>query len=293
MSRNNIQFVSNETKTTEPSVAPQRTEGSGFNRLWLSENYSKLILKLKEGDNLVRFIPPVKGTTYSSYILPLLVAKIDNTEFVTAVGDQAVGIANRQVRDTSPIATAYWYLYKNAKETLYSARENPNGFRLRPKQVGVSWVVTFDDERRPIVRLLSASLYSGDKGTKGVLGEVLLKSKEEDIDPVTGEKTPKFNDISNPDNGNFVNVKKIKDHNIADPIKSVSYQTTISSKASPALSDLLSKVSDEEIDFIKPLDSIINVASDEQQKIILEEYLGDFYKDIFNKATKEQELNTR
>lgn len=293
MSRNNIQFVSNETKTTEPSVAPQRQEGSGFNRLWLSENYSKLVLKLKEGDNLVRFVPPVKGTTYSSFVLPLLVAKIDNTEFVTAVGDQAVGIANRQTRDTSPLATAYWYLYKNAKGSLYSARENPNGFRLRPKQVGVSWVITFDEERKPIVRLLSASLYSGDKGTKGVLGEVLLKSREEDIDPVTGEKTPKFGDISDPETGNFVNIKKIKDHNIADPIKSVSYQTTISSKASPPLSELLAKVSDEEIDFLQPLDNIINVASDEQQKIILKEYLGDYYKDIFNTATREQETNTR
>lgn len=293
MSRNNIQFVSNETKTTEPSVAPQRQEGSGFNRLWLSEDYSKLVLKLKEGDNLVRFIPPVKGTTYSSFVLPLLVAKIDNTEFVTAIGDQAVGIANRQTRDTSPLATAYWYLYKNAKGSLYNARENPNGFRLRPKQVGVSWVITFDEERKPIVRLLSASLYSGDKGTKGVLGEVLLKSREEDIDPVTGEKTPKFGDISDPETGNFVNIKKIKDHNIADPIKSVSYQTTISSKASPPLSELLGKVSDEEIDFIQPLDNIINVASDEQQKIILKEYLGEYYKDIFNTATREQETNTR
>lgn len=292
----NIQFVQSEVKTAEPSAPQQRAEGSGFNRLWLSEDYSKLVLKLKEGDNLVRFMPPIKGTTYSSFVLPLLVAKIDNTEFVTAIGDQAVGIANRQVRDTSPLATAYWYLYKNSRNSLYSSRENPNGFRLRPKQVGVSWVITFDEERKPIVRLIQASLYSGDKGTKGVLGEVLLKSKEEDVDPVTGEKTPKFGDISDPESGNFVNIKKIKDHEISDPIKSVSYQTTISSKPSPALSDLLAKVSDEEIDILQPLDNIINVASDEQQRIILKEYLGnDYYRDIFNNttATREQDTNTR
>jgi hypothetical protein len=275
-----VEFVKNEfPKTQITQSAPQG--GSGFTRLWLTEEYSKLQLKLREGDNLVRFFPPIQGTQNPTFILPLLVGKVDQTEFVTAIGDTALDIASRQVRDTSPLSQAYWWFYKNQKDKLYEPRSNPNGFRLRPKQVGLSWVIAFDEDRHPMVRLLSGSLYAGDKGTKGVLGDVVLKSKEEDVDPINGEKTPKFGDISDPEKGNFVNITKVKDHEERDPIKSISYKVTISTKTSPTLHELLEKVSGEDLDKVIPLDQVVGVAEEELQKQLLEDYLGGFFKEIF------------
>ena len=275
-----VEFVKNENPKSE-NTQPASQSGSGFNRLWLTEEYQKLQLKLREGDNLVRFFPPIAGTSNPTFILPLLVGKIDQTEFVTAIGDEAVNISNRVARDNSPLSQAYWWFYKNQKDRLFDARNNPNGFRLRPKQVGLSWVIAFNEDRHPMVRLLSGSLYSGDKGTKGVLGDVILKSKEEDVDPISGEKTPKFGDISDPEKGNFVNITKVKNAEERDPIKAVSYKVTISTKTSPTLHELLEKVSGEDLDKVIPLDQVVGTAEDELQKQLLEEYLGGYYKEIF------------
>lgn len=274
--------------------AQQQDRRGGFERAWLPDHLKQqkdFLLRLEEGDNLIRFVPAFPGE-YQHFILPTQFVKLEGTELVISVGQAAVDQANRVARDNSPVAEAFWWFYKNAKEQLHDPKENPRGFKLKPKRVGVAWVVSYDAEKKPHLRLFNASIYAGDKGTKGVLGDVLLKSKEMDTDPETQEKTPKFGDISHPTEGNFVNITKTVDpkaKSAEDKMKGTSYAVSISTKKSRPIQDILDEIPDAEFNRLEPLEKVVQVASEAKQHAALRSYLGKWYEQIFVPVGKDKD----
>jgi hypothetical protein len=298
----NIKFADPDQNAPDPLAEPSEEQKAeqkatgGYSRLWLQKELKadrELFLKLNPGDNLIRFVPALPGDI-GHFVLPILLTKLDSVEFVTAIGQDATDIANRVKRDESAVADAYWWFRKNAPEQLHSDKTNPQGFKLSPKRRGIAWVVAYDHERILHLNLFEQSLYAGDKGTKGLLGDILTKSKEEDTDPETGESTPKFGDISHPTEGNFVSIKKTVDPQAKTPaqkMKGTSYSVSISTKKSKPVQDLLNEVSDEEFNRLRKLTTIVEVSTYEEQQVALREYIGPKWFDkIFN---KEEEPNTK
>ena len=275
MSRD-ISFVNN-SKTAKP-VLEQTSSGdeskSKYEDYTYRDGYKELQLKFNQKITWLRFLPPIKGTEYG-WLMPFNVFKaVEGQSHPTFVDPESFG-------KPSVWAQARAWFAKNAKDQLMKKDINPNGFKLRSTPRGLAWAIVSDAQSGESLRLLNTSLYDGKYGGSTGLGFDIIKNAEvrdnEPGSPTMGELV--HGDITAPEKGKLVCIEKSVPE--VGETKYASYSARIGKTDAP-LQTYLDKLTDGEYDKLAPLEQVLRIPSEEEQKQYLLAYIGEtWYRKIF------------
>lgn len=271
-----ITFVNNSNKPTTTSVQNKGAGGSlpKYEDNTYSGEYKQLQLKFTQELTWLRFLPPITGSEYG-YILPFNVYKAaEGQVHPTFVDPETFG-------KPSVWNFAKMWFMKNARDQLMKRDVNPHGFKLRSSPRGLAWVILTDAPKGESLKLLNVSMYDGSYGGSTGLGYDIIKNAEvRDNEP--GSKTIGqliHGDITDPATGKLVCVEKSLP-DVGDA-KYASYKSRIGKSEAP-VKQYLDLLTDEEYDKIVPLDKVIHIPSEEEQKKYLLAYIGEsWYSKIF------------
>lgn len=275
MSRD-ISFVNN-SKTAKPILEQNSGDGeskSKYEDYTYRDGYKELQLKFNQKITWLRFLPPIKGTEYG-WLMPFNVFKaVEGQTHPTFVDPESFG-------KPSVWAQARAWFAKNAKDQLMKKDINPNGFKLRSTPRGLAWAIVSDAQSGESLRLLNTSLYDGKYGGSTGLGFDIIKNAEvrdtEPGSPTLGELV--HGDITKPEKGKLVCIEKSVPE--VGETKYASYSARIGKTDAP-LQTYLDKLTDEEYDKLAPLEQVLRIPSEEEQKQYLLAYIGEtWYRKIF------------
>jgi hypothetical protein len=273
MSRN-LQFVNNSNK-----VVPAKIDTGGGDKPKYEDNsyndgYKELQLKFTQKVTWLRFLPPVSGSQ-GSWIYDFNLFKAPEGQVhPTFVDPESFG---------QPSVWVYarnWFM-KNAKEQLMKRDVNPHGFKLRSSPRGIAWVLVTGAESGSTLRLLNTSMYDGKYGgTSGLGYEIFNNANVRDNEPGSATIGQLIHgDITDPNKGKLVCVEKSLPE--SGDTKYASYTTRIG-KADAPIKPLLEALTDEEYDKIVPLEKVLRIPTEEEQKQYLLAYIGEsWYSKIF------------
>lgn len=276
MSARNIKFVNNNNKS--PIVQKENLGGGEskpkYEDYTYQEGYRELQLKFDQKLTWLRFLPPISGTEYG-YILNFNVFKAPEGQIhPTFVDPESFG-------QPSIWAFARNWFMKNAKEHLMKKDVNPHGFKLRSTPRGLAWVIKSDAPEGQALRLLNTSMYDGKYGGSTGLGHDIVKNAEvrdnEPGSPTIGQLV--HGDITAPDKGRLICVEKSVPE-IGDT-KYASYSSRVG-KADAPLKEYMDKLTDEEYEKLVPLEKVLHIPTEDEQKKYLLAYIGEsWYTKIF------------
>jgi hypothetical protein len=275
MTTRNIEFVNNSNK---PITTPINSGGSEstpkYEDYTYNEGYRELQLKFNQKLTWMRFLPPIVGSEYG-YILNFNIFKSPEGQVhPTFVDPESFG-------KPSVWTFARTWFMKNAKDQLMKRDVNPNGFKLRSSPRGMAWVLISGAESGQTLKLLNSSMYDGKYGGSTGLGFDIVKNAEvrdnEPGSPTVGQLV--HGDITKPDKGKLVCIEKSVPE--VGETKYASYSSRIGKSDAP-LKELMENLTDEEYEKITPLEKVLHIPSEEEQKKYLLAYIGNsWYSKIF------------
>lgn len=275
MSRD-ITFVNN-SKTTKPILEQPSKDGeskSKYEDYTYNDGYKELQLKFNQKITWLRFLPPIKGTEYG-WLMPFNVFKaVEGQTHPTFVDPESFG-------QPSIWAQARAWFMKNAKDELMKKDVNPHGLKLRSTPRGLAWAIVSDAAEGQSLRLLNTSLYDGKYGGSTGLGYDIIKNAEvrdnEPGSPTSGELV--HGDITAPDKGKLVCIEKSVPE--VGETKYASYSARIGKSEAP-LQTYMDKLTDSEYDKLVPLEQVLHIPTEDEQKQYLLAYIGEsWYRKIF------------
>jgi hypothetical protein len=238
------------------------------------EGYRDLQLKFNQKITWLRVLPAIKGSE-NPYILRFNVFKAPEGQVhPTFVDPESFG-------EPSIWAFAKIWFMKNAKEALMKKDINPHGIKLRSSPRGLAWVIKSDAPEGESLRLLNVSMYDGKYGGSTGLGSDILKNAEvrdnEPGSPTAGELI--HGDITAPESGRLICIEKSIPE-VGDT-KYASYSCRIGKSEAP-IQEYMNRLTDDELNKIVPLEKVIRVPTEEEQKKYLLAYIGEsWYSKIF------------
>ena len=251
----------NQTEEIKPSIEYKPTAAATFDpwKRTTVKTYSDELLRpeladrqlrLKEGPNWMRIIPAsVSGSGHWMHGLHIL-----ETPTGKFVHPRTFESGNRTVSIWDAV---YGLLRKTAPEKLFS-KANPEGWRLLPKPMSLCWVITRDgmaDDSPQVVRLLTLSGYSGERGGVQGMGYQILKLAE-DLD----ENGDLAHNILGAADGVQVCVEKI----VSKESKFPRYVLRAGRQPSP-ISDVLAQLPESETAILQPLADVVRRMTEEEQ----------------------------
>lgn len=269
----NIEFTSNSNKS--PLQTNTETEPkSRYEDFTYEEGYRDLQLKFNQKITWLRVLPAIKGSTHG-YVLTFNVFKAPEGQVhPTFVDPGQFGVPS--VWDYA----RNWFM-KNAKDALMKKDINPHGIKLRSTPRGLAWVIKSDAPEGESLRLLNVSMYDGKFGGSTGLGHDIIKNAEvrdnEPGSPTIGELI--HGDITAPDSGRLICIEKSMPE--AGDTKYASYSCRIGKSEAP-IQEYMDRLTDEELNKIVPLEKVLKIPTEEEQKKYLLAYIGEsWYTKIF------------
>lgn len=261
----------------ESSSAPKiptmqnRQQQPQWQDISVKPEYRKMGIRFPEGRTLVRLLPHIKGGTGTSYVELIDVIKTPGFTAPTTAGDL--------------FQRAYQWLYQNRPETLQRYEKNEkgekvrvDGFTLRPSTQAIAWAVYWaqDDKGNPgmPVKLgLMRSAFSSGKNP-GLLADIVASAEATEVEPGTDVASRVYaNSIADANAGRNLTITKTVDPKLPRQ-QGTTYTFAISSKEAGPITSILDQVSDEEMNLLIPLSSVVNVLTEAEQRALLVSYLG-------------------
>lgn len=269
----NIEFTNNSHRGS--ILKPTETENKAkYEDYTYEDGYRDLQLKFNQKITWLRFLPAIKGSTHE-YILRFNVFKAPEGQVhPTFVDPEQFGVP-------SVWSFARTWFMKNAKEALMKKDINPHGIKLRSTPRGLAWVIKADAPEGESLRLLNVSMYDGKYGGSTGLGNDIVKNAEvrdnEPGSPTIGELV--HGDITAPDSGRLICIEKSTPE--AGDTKYASYSCRVGKSEAP-IQEYLGRLTDEELNKIVPLEKVLKIPTEEEQKKYLLAYIGEsWYTKIF------------
>ena len=239
-----IQFVTNESTTTETASPWARPKGGSYQDRVLKPEFSDRKLKFADGPNWFRIVPAIQPSPFG-WMMPLHVIHHEGGHFAHP----------RTLRPNakSPFDHAYTWALSNAPKALF-CKANRDGARLLTDPMSVCWVMAKVGDKYA-ARLLLASGYDGSRGGVPGLGYQLWKLARE-ID----ESGNVASDAVDPEKGLLVCIEKTQ----AAGAKYPSYNLRLGRQPTP-IDALLAQAPPDEAAVLCPLENTIRELTDEEQ----------------------------
>lgn len=256
---------------TTPSnpIAQTKVAGPTYRDETYIPTHRGIQLKFKNKITWLRFLPGIRGSEYG-WIMPFKRFHDNEGRFPTFVDPASLG-------HPSVFQQALNWFRANDKEALYN-KANPRGFRFYPQERCLAWAIDNEAPDGQKIRLFNSSMYDGVRGGSPGLGHQLYtEAVSVDSEPGSATLGAKiYGDISDPQEGRLVGIEKSTPQSGDNQFASYSVRI---GKSVSALD--LSKFG-EEVDLIKPLEQVLHVPTEEEQKSYLKAYIGsERYAKIF------------
>lgn len=263
-----IEFVNNTGSAPDP-IGTSRE--AGFKDMTCKEEYRELMIRFKAGLTWLRFLPSIKGSMYS-WMMPLDIhADIAGTTFTSprALDRNAPSVFENAQR---------WFK-RHHPEALYSRDTNENGLKLYSKRVGASWVIEEQAPEGERLRLLIRSLYDGIRGgTTGLAYNIHHEAESCDNEPGSGTVGQRIHgDITEPTAGRLVKIERMQ----SDKSEYANYKIGIGKNPAP-ISHFMALLTEKEHNLITPLEKVVYIPTEEEQKEVLRRFIGDkFFSELY------------
>jgi hypothetical protein len=263
-----IVFVNNSGTSPDPIG---RSREATFRDITLKEEFRELPIRFKAGLTWLRFLPAVRGSIYE-WMMPLDV-------HADMAGTTVASPRTFDPNAPSVFDAARLWFRRNHPEALSSRETNPNGLKLWPKRMGVSWVIEEQAPEGERLRLFVRSLYDGSRGgSTGLAFNLHSEAVSRDNEP--GSPTAGaliHGDITAPEDGRVVKIERLP----AAKNEYANYKIGIGKNPAP-IGHFMALLSDKENNFIVPLETVIHIPSEEEQKEILRRYIGEkFFSEMY------------
>lgn len=272
-----ITKFANNPSGPDPLSSSDSTKKSNWKSKKFKPDFAKLSHKFKSPQTWLRILPPIQGSSYQWMMAAEVFQSpgegIEFTEFVHP--------KTFDKNAPCPFDEARIWFNKNAKDQLANKDTNPNGFKLNPKKIGISWVVDISAEDGERLKLLDKSLYDGSwGGAPGLSCNIWMTANQVETEPGSPDEGKKlYPDISDPKEGRLVGITKTKPDGGSS--KFASYSVKIGSKPSN-LDKIIEGLTDEEHQLLCPLENVLYQPSYEEQLEFLRAYIGDkWFNQIF------------
>lgn len=259
-----IEFVNNTGKSPL-----QRTQEVGYRDITFLPHLRNRVAKFNEGSTWVRFLPSIRGSAYD-WMLPVEVHQdVGGITFTSPT--------TFNPNANNPFELARRWFQRNEKGALRS-KSNPNGLRLYPKRMGVSWIIIEHAPEGERLKIFNKSLYDGAwGGNTGLAYNIRKEAEARDEEP--GSKTLGeliHGDITAIESGRLVKIERKQGKN-----EYTDYSISIGKNPAP-IEYFMSLLTDEETELIEPIEKTLYIPSEEEEMEILRRYIGDIYmKKIF------------
>lgn len=264
-------------------TAPDPVEANNklrFRDLRFQEQFRERTIRWNNGDNWVRILPPIQGSSY------LWMMRLEIIQAPDGQGERLPTFCHPKSFERgarSPFDDAFDWYRKEMKEGLHSRDKNPNGVKLTSKSEGLCWMVLTGAEPGEKLGLFCASLYDGSwGGGPGLAYRIWSEANQIDKEPDSPTFEQKvYGDITAPKAGNLVLVEKKKPES-GD--RYASYLVRIGKTAAP-VEKYIDTLSDEEHDLLVPLEKVLYQPTEQEQHDMLREYIGaKRYRTIFGEG---------
>lgn len=264
--RKEIEFINNSGVAPDPI---QKTKEVAFREIVFKEAYRARKARFTQNLTWLRFLPAIKPSVYD-WMMPIDVHRDING--VTFTSPKTLDSNNQSCFDIARI----WF-QKNNSMLLSSKDKNPNGYKLYPMRLGVSWVIEEQAPEGEKLKLLLASLYNGERGgTTGLAYNIRKEADARDNEPNSKSAGQLIHgDITNPTTGRLVKVERLAGGEYA------SYKAGIGKNPAP-IDHFLAQLTDEEMNLLCPLENTLYIPAEQEQHDLLRRYIGEkHYQDIF------------
>jgi len=268
--RKEIEFINNTGVAPDPI---QKTKELAFREIVFKEKYRNKKTRFTQNLTWLRFLPAIRPSVYD-WMMPIEVHRDING--VTFASPKSLDSNNQSCFDVARI----WF-QKNNSLLLSSKDKNPNGYKLYPMRFGVSWVIEEQAPEGEKLKLLLASLYSGERGgTTGLAYNIRKEADARDNEPNSSSSGQLIHgDITNPTSGRLVKIEKLAGGEYA------SYKPGIGKNPAP-IEHFLAQLTDEEMDLLVPLENTLYIPTEQEQHDLLRRYIGEkHYHDIFGQVS--------
>lgn len=219
---------------------------------------SRLRIKFPTGKTLIRLYPFVTGATNKSYVFDFGVVKNSAFKALSQPGDL--------------FSRVNQWLWQNKKELVYNYETNKTGFKLKPSREGIAWAAYWDEENKPHLGLIQTAFSAGKN--PGLLAEIVSSAEAMEKNPATGAEERVYEaSIVDPARGRLITIEKTVDKTL-EPQFGTSYSATISSKENAELTAIDKSIPDEERALLAPLESLVHLPTEDEQRELLKGYLG-------------------
>lgn len=261
--KRNIEFQTTPTSAPTNIAAGTKPAFSTYKDDTYAPEFKGMQVKFQDKLTWLRFVPAIKGSQYP-WMMKFKRFHDSEGRFPTFVDPETFGLP-------SVFSHARMWFQKNKKEELYR-KENPRGFRFYPQERGLSWVINANAGEGSRLRLLNASLYDGTRGgTSGLGSQIWTMANEIDNEPGSDTNGQSIHgDVSDPATGKLIGIEKSVPQSGQDQF--ASYSVRIGKQVSPLNMGILT---DDEMEKITPLEKVLHVPSEEEQKAYLRAYIGE------------------
>ena len=256
-----IEFVTGPVNAPSPT-APPKMEAK-WQDITLTPAASRLRVKFAEGKNPIRLIPALPGGS-NSYVEKLDVIKNDAFKAVAQPGDL--------------FARALSWLWSNKKDAIYHYEKNKTGIKLKAQSEAVAWCIWWDTENKPRLGLMQSAFSTGK--SPGLLADIVSAAEATEAQPGSDETVRVYDhSVADQLHGRIITIEKTVDKSVEARF-GTSYKATISSKEAGDIMTLINQLSDEERDLLCPLDKLIRVPTEDEQRALLSGYLGATFREM-------------
>jgi len=256
------------TPTNAPDPVTKSREAA-FRDLTVKEEFRNAVIRFKAGPTWLRFLPSIQGSEYD-WIMG--VDSYQDLDGVTLVSPTTFDRNN-----TNLFEFASNWIRKNRQELIANKDTNPGGIRLWTKRTGLAWVIEEQAPEGERLRLFKGSLYDGARGgSTGLAYNIHLDANARDNEPNSPTQGELIHgNVTDPHSGRLIKIDKSAGTEYAN------YKIAFGKNPAP-LEELLALLTDEEHDMICPLENVVHIPTEEEQRDALRRYLGvDLFSAIF------------
>ncbi|MEI7910656.1 MAG: hypothetical protein WCK77_13550 [Verrucomicrobiota bacterium] len=242
--RNTVEFSTpEEIRKIRESTPPSSTRKGSYNDSILRPEYAPRKLRFPPGKSMIRIVPSIKPSAF----------------------DWMIGVQTLNYKDgrhahprtlgsgKSAFDHAYSWFHAQKPEALFT-NGNRAGYKLLADPVSMFWCLVEEDGKW-VARLYVGSGYDGSRGGVPGLGCQIYKM----VKDLTEEANP-LADPVHPENGVMITVEKLHPAGSRYP----SYSLRLGSNPAP-ISQLISRMADEEISALCPLENTIRILSMDEE----------------------------
>jgi len=220
-----------------------------FEDLVLRPEFNHFRLQFSPGATWIRILPALRDSAFDWY-LPI--------EVLSFPGGRFVHPATFDPNKLSPYDVALKWFRRNDPQSLYS-RSNKIGYRLQPERLCVFWAVEYSEHGTHSLRLLLEYFNDGGSGPAGLAREIHRKVFERD------ENGERIGNALTPDTGAMICIERQMRKYPHAPLDWVRI-----GRIPTSVDKLLEGVPQEEAEFLRPLEEVIQQSTIDEQW----EYLG-------------------